>query len=128
ALRRRYYNEILDLLNKNDFKEAANKYLHVATILIKRKDFENASFIILLWGLCLFKTNQSFESIKTKLGEILDTLGISKGLIKDTFNILILYFLIETNLMGDKELYELGKKILSGDVLPLFDEEIILIS
>ncbi len=128
ALRRRYYNEILDLLNKNDFREAANKYLHVATILIKRKDFENASFIILLWGLCLFKTDQSLQSIKTKLDEILDTLGISKELLKDTFYNLMLSFLIEANLAGENELYELGKKILSRDVLPLFDEEIILIS
>ncbi len=128
ALRRRYYNEILDLLNNNTFKEAANKYLHVATVLIKRKDFENAGLNLLLWGLCLFKTDQSLQSIKIELEKILDPLGISKKLIKDSFYILILSFLIEANLMGDKGLYEMGIKFLGGNILPLFEEEMILIS
>ena len=128
ALKRRYYNEILDLLNKNDFKETANKYLHVATVLIKRKDFENASLNLLLWGLCLFKTDQSLQSIKIELEKILAPLGISKNLIKDTFYSLMLSLLIEANLAGENDLYEMGKNLLSGDILPLFDEENILIS
>lgn len=128
ALRKRYYNEILELHKKNSFDEAANRYQSIAKNLIKKKDFENTSLVLLLWGLCLFKTNQPLQSIKSKLGEILDPLGISKNLLEDTFYILMLSFLIETKLAGESDLFEMGFKLIRSDILPLFDEENVLIT
>ncbi len=128
ALKKRYYNAILELLEGNSFDEAANRYQSIARTFIKRKDFENASLVLLLWGLCLFKTNQPLQSIKLKLGELLDPLGISKKLIEDTFYILMLSFLIEAKLAGDNKLYDIGFNLLRSDILPLFNEEKVLIT
>jgi len=128
ALRKRYYNEILELLKKNSFDEAANRYQSIAKTFIKRKDFENTSLVLLLWGLCLFKTNQPLQSIKLKLGENIDPLGISKNLIEDTFYVSMLSFLIEAKLVGESDLFEMGFKLLRSDILPLFDEENVLIT
>jgi hypothetical protein len=121
AMKKRYYNEILNMLEKQKFKEAASKYYDLAITLTKRKDLRTGSLLILLHGLCLLKEEESYSLVKNNIGKFLNSLGIKKKLVKDTFYIILILFII------DVKVYTLDKYMpkIKGmlEVLPLFEEE-----
>lgn len=125
AMRRRYYEVAIQLIVNGSFKEASEKYLTIVKMLLNKKDFENASLLLLLWGLSLLKVDQSPSLLKKQLEAHLKPLGISKDLIKETFYVLMLTYLIDSKLADDDTSFKKGKKLL--DILPLFEEEKILL-
>jgi hypothetical protein len=126
AMKSRYYNDILVLLKNNSFKEAANKYLELAKFLLKRKDYENSSFVLLLHGLSLLKSGESPEQIKSGFTKFLQHIGLSEKILKETFYVSFLLFVIEVKIYEMKEYNPNIKKIL--DLLPLFNDEKELIN
>ncbi|MBY8985365.1 MAG: hypothetical protein KGD65_09875 [Candidatus Lokiarchaeota archaeon] len=121
AMKRRYYEEILNILKTQKLKEAASKYYDLAITLSKRKDIRTSSLLILLHGLCLLKEEESYTVVKKNIDEFLNSLGINKKLVKDTFSIMLIMFII------DVKIYSLDKYMpkIKGmlEILPLFEEE-----
>ncbi|MCK4284862.1 MAG: hypothetical protein KAX18_01615 [Candidatus Lokiarchaeota archaeon] len=122
AMRRLYYSEILNMLEEPPkFKDAATKYYDLAIKLVKRKDLRTSSLLILLHGLCLLKEEESSTIIKKNIDKFLNSLGVNKNLVKDTFYIMVILFII------DVKIYSLDKylpKIIGMlEILPLFEEE-----
>jgi len=121
VMRRRYYNEILNMLKTQKFKEVASNYYDLAKTLSKRKDLKISSLLMLLSGLCLLKEGESYTVIKRNIGEFLNSLGINKKLVKDMFYIMVITFIL------DVKIYSLDKYMpkIKGmlEVLPLFEEE-----
>ncbi|KKN04642.1 hypothetical protein LCGC14_1095420, partial [marine sediment metagenome] len=121
AMRRRYYSDIIDLLKSKNFKEVAIKYSDLAKTIVKRKDLETSSFLMLLHGLALLKTGESIKLIKDNINEFLDSLGLNKKLVKDTFYIMVILFLVDVKLNNLDKFISKIKEIL--EILPLFEEE-----
>ncbi len=121
AMRRRYYSDIIDLLKSKNFKEVATKYSDLAKTIAKRKDLETSSFLMLLHGLSLLKTGESIKLIKDNINEFLDSLGLNKKLVKDTFYIMVILFLVDVKLNNLDKFISKIKEIL--EILPLFEEE-----
>jgi hypothetical protein len=123
AMKKRYYDDILNYLKENAFKEAAVKYLDLADNFIKRKDYQTAALLILLYGLSLLKANDQESQIKVKTQTIsyLDTLGMSKNLLEETFYVSLLLLILEI-LVEKIEDYKIKFKTFLK-VLPLFEEE-----
>ncbi|TFG29456.1 MAG: hypothetical protein EU532_03190 [Promethearchaeota archaeon] len=121
AMKRRYYDEILKLLKNEDFTEASNKYLQLADTFIKRKDLQSGALLILLYGLALLKAKEGLAKIDIKINSYLESLGLNKALIQETYYVslllLIITILVE-NLDDYKSKYQPFLKI-----LPLFEEE-----
>ncbi|MFW9897213.1 MAG: hypothetical protein ACFFD7_15530, partial [Candidatus Thorarchaeota archaeon] len=126
AMKRRYYNEILDMLESQKFKEVATKYYDLAITLSKRKDLKTSALLILLHGLSLLKEQESYSIIKKKINDFLNSLGINKSVVKDTFYIMVIFFIL------DVKIYTLDKYLpkIKGmlEILPLFIEEEELIN
>ena len=121
AMKKRYYIEILELLELGDFKKAAQKYYELASTLYKRRDFETSSLLILLHGLAILKTDEKIEQIKDNVNGFLNL----RKLLEDSFYIRLILFLIDV-LVNRLDDYLLKiKEIL--EILPLFEEESILI-
>jgi hypothetical protein len=121
AMKRRYYKEIISVLEAQNYKEVASKYYNLAITLSKRKDFRTGSLLILLHGLSLLKEGESYRVIKNNLNNFLEELGINKKLVKDTFYIMLIQFIL------DVKIYSLDKYMpkIKGllELLPLFEEE-----
>ncbi len=125
AMRKRYYNNILDLVKSKKFKEAGSKYLELAQTTSKRKDLRTSSLLILLHGLSLLKAGESFKLIKNNINSFLNSLGVNKKLVKDTFYVMVILFLIDVKSYSlDKFLSKIKEML---EILPLFDEEKVLI-
>ncbi len=121
AMRKRYYNDILKLLGSQNFKDASVKYFELAKTIANRKDLEISSLLILLHGLVLIKVGEPIKSIKRNISEFLDRLGINKKLVKETYYIMVILFIIDVKL-NNLDKYRLKiKNIL--EILPLFEEE-----
>ncbi len=125
AMKKRYYNPIIELLQAKKFKEAADKYLELAYSFSKRKDLESSSLMITLHGLALLKSGESLNSIKNNIENYLNSLGINKKLVEDTFHIMLIQFLIDIKLYNFNQFIPKLKEML--EYLPLFEEEKILI-
>ncbi|MFX1394824.1 MAG: hypothetical protein ACFFAH_14790, partial [Promethearchaeota archaeon] len=121
AMKRRYYDEVLVLIKNKLFKEAANKYLELIKILLKRKDYENSSLLLLLYGLSMLKGGESPEQIKTRFLNFLEKIGLSKEIFKETFYFTLLLFIIDVKLHKLKDYNANIKKFLK--LLPIFEEE-----
>ena len=121
AMRRHYYEEVLDLLINNSYKEAGEKYLELAGTISKRKDFKTSSFLILLYGLSAMKAEVPFAEIERSVNEFLDSLGLNKTVVKDTFEIMLILFIIDIK-MNDLNQFTL-KIVKILEVLALFEEE-----
>ena len=120
-MRKRYYSAILELLKSQRYKEAATKYLELAYNLSKRKDFETSSLMVLLNGLALLNVGESLGKIKNNATNFLDSLGINKKLVKETFYIMLILFLVDVKLYNfDKFLPKIREML---EILPLFEEE-----
>ena len=125
AFRKRYYNDILDLLKSKNFKEIPVKYYNLSITISKRKDFETSSLLILLYGLVLLKINEPIKTVKKKINDYLNGLGINKKLVKDNFYVMLILFLLDVKLNNFDKYIIKTKEILG--VLPLFEEEKVLV-
>jgi len=124
-MRKRYYSPILELLKSQKFEAAAAEYLKLAYNFVKRKDLEMSSLMVLLYGLTLLKTEEPLNSIKNSINNYLNSLGINKKLVEDTFYVMIIQFLIDIKLYKFEQFLPKIKEML--EILPLFEEEKFLI-
>lgn len=121
AMRKRYYLDILDLLEKKEFEEAGKHYFDLAYTISKRQDYNTSSLLILLHGLSLLKAGESLQLIKDNMNSFLKQLGASKKLVEETFYIQLILFLIDVKLYKlDKYLPRINTML---ELLPLFEEE-----
>ncbi|MBY9008046.1 MAG: hypothetical protein KGD63_14995 [Candidatus Lokiarchaeota archaeon] len=121
ALKRRYYNEILDLLENDKYLEASDIYYELTKAFSKRKDYENSTLLILLYGLSNIKAKSSIKEIKEKINEYLNGLGTSKGLVSEIFQIDILLFIIDVfDHSVSKYISHINGML---EAIPLFEEE-----
>jgi hypothetical protein len=125
-MRKRYYSPILELLKSQNFKEAAEKYLKLAYDFTKRKDLETSSLMMLLYGLALLKVEEPLNSIKNNANNYLNSLGVNKKLVEDTFYVMLFQFLIDVKLFNFDQFLPKIKEML--EILPLFEEEKFLIN
>ncbi len=121
AMKRRYYEEILTLVRDKSYGEAALKFRDLAINFSRRKDFKTSAFLMLLQGLALFKENESPKDIKVKIKDFLNTMGVSKKLVEDTFDISLLFFIIDAKINNQEKFLPEIREMLS--ILPLFEEE-----
>ncbi|MHA2267659.1 MAG: hypothetical protein ACXAB8_07655 [Promethearchaeota archaeon] len=125
AMKKRYYSDILNMLETQKFKEVASEYYKLANTLLKRKDLRTAALLILLYGLCLLKEEESHKLIKRNINEFLNSLGINKKLVNDTFYIMLILFIIDIRIYSlDKYLPKIKGML---EILPLFQEEQLLL-
>ena len=125
AMKRRYYDEVLLLLKNKKFKEAANKYLELSNILLKRKDYENSSMLLFLYGLSLLKIRPP-EQIKIEFNKFFENIGLSEKILKETFYFTLMRFIIDAKIYEMKQYNPNIEKLLS--ILPIFEEEKELIN
>lgn len=125
-MRKRYYNKIIELLNDDKFREVGEEYFELAKNMVRRKDLQTASLMILLHGLSFLKANQSLQIIRSNIRVFLDSLGLNKRLIEETFYIRCIQFIIfvKSNKI-DEYLIQIQDLL---DVLPIFEEEKALIN
>ena len=132
AMKKQYYNEILNLLDMQKFKEAASKYFELAITISERKDFRTSSLLILLHGLCLLKLKKihitdslAYVPIVKNIYDFLNSLDITKIEVRDNFYIMLIFFIVNV------QIYSIDKYIpnIKGmlEILPLFEEEVQLI-
>ena len=120
-MKKRYYKELLTLLESKDYYKVGLEYLELAKILLGRGDLMTSSLMVLLHGLALIKSNVSTQKIRSNLNSYLDSTGLNKQLIKDTYYVSCIDFILDV-LSNSLEKYFLKIKDLL-DILPLFEEE-----
>ncbi len=121
ALRRAFYKDPLEALSKRQFAQAAKAYEETASSLFKRKDFQTLGLVIALYGLCLIQDDQLLSKVEESMGALLKTLGMNENVVKETFPIRVVYFILKAKKIEDKNQIGIGWSLL--DNLPLFDEE-----
>jgi len=121
AMKKRYYKNLITLLEIKSFKEVGLEYLTLAESISKRRDFRTSSLMILLHGLALLKANEPIQKIRSNISRFLDSLGFNKNLVEDTFYIRCINFILDviSNKM-DKYLSKINGLL---EILPLFEEE-----
>ena len=121
AMKKRYYKNLITLLEIKSFKEVGLEYLTLAESMSKRRDFRTSSLMILLHGLALLKANEPIQKIRSNISRFLDSLGFNKNLVEDTFYIRCVNFILDviSNKM-DKYLSKINGLL---EILPLFEEE-----
>jgi hypothetical protein len=124
-MRKRYYSPILDLLEAKKFKDASEKYLELAYSFLKRNDLETSSLMIILYGLSLIKSGETLKLIKNNINVYLNSLGVNKKVVEETFYIILVLFLIDVKLYNFHQFSLKIKQML--ELLPLFEEEKVLI-
>jgi len=121
VMKKRYYKDVIISLESNSFKKAGLQYIELAKAMSKRKDLRTSSLLILLQGMSLLKANEPIKEIKTRVKGFLDSLGLSKQLVEDTFHITLIKIYLDVishNL--DKYLPNIREML---ELLPLFEEE-----
>jgi hypothetical protein len=126
AMKRRYYKEILALLDQKSYKKASENYFKLAEDFAKKKDYQNSALIMLLYGLTSLKAKSSIDEINSKIKIYLAPLGLNKKLVKETFYISLLLFILDVLRENLKEYKSKFTALL--EILPLFEEEIPLIN
>ena len=125
AMRRRIYQDTLDLLNSKNFKELAKNYLDLAKWSYEKQDYTSSSLHLLLYGLADLKFKDDIINIQANVSTFLSSLGLNRRLVEDTFPVKLILFIIDT------VIYEIEKhdpKITEMlNLLPLFEEEKVLI-
>ncbi|MFX1320398.1 MAG: hypothetical protein ACFFAQ_02030 [Promethearchaeota archaeon] len=126
AMRKRYYLDVLSLLEIKEFKKAGKTYFDLAITISKRQDYNTSSLLILLHGLSLLKAGESIQLIRDNVNNFLNSLGINRKLVEDTFYILLILFLLDVKLYKMERFLPKINEML--EILPLFEEEKELIS
>jgi hypothetical protein len=125
-MRRRYYNKIIELLDDGKFREAGEGYFELAKSMVRRKDLQTASLMMLLHGLSFLKADQSLQNIRSNIKAFLNSLGLNKRLIQETFYIRCIQFIIFVKLNKvDKYLIQIQDLL---EAIPIFEEEAALIN
>ncbi len=125
AMRRRYYQETLNLLDSKNFKKLAENYLELAKWSSEKQDYTSSSLHLLLYGLVSLKVKDDIMNIQANVNTFLNSLGLNRRLVEDTFPIKLILFLIDT-IIYEIEKYD-PKIIEMLDLLPIFEEERVLI-
>ncbi|MFW9879622.1 MAG: hypothetical protein ACFFG0_41630, partial [Candidatus Thorarchaeota archaeon] len=126
ATKRIFYQPIFTSLEAQNFKEAAAKYYELAeTMVSTRKDLKTGSLLILIHALCLLKVNEPYSLIKESINQFLNRLGVNKKSIEDTYDILLILFIIDVKKYNLENYLPKIKGLL--EILPLFEDEIQLI-
>ncbi len=122
ALKRRYFDEILDNLEEAKYGSAASKYNAYSYRFSKRKDYQLSTLLLLLYVLCSLKSDKTINMIEKNIEEYLNSLGMSKKLVKETYFLLLIRFLLDALQYG---IYISHKDELLSmvDDLPLFEIE-----
>lgn len=120
-MRRRYYNKIIELLDDGQFKEAGVEYFELAKSMVRRKDLQTASLMMLLHGLSFLKAQQPLQDIRSNIKKFLDLLGLNKKLIQETFYIRCINFILFVKMNKvDKYLIQIQDLL---EAIPIFEEE-----
>ncbi|GAB4319615.1 MAG: hypothetical protein Kow0069_23240 [Promethearchaeota archaeon] len=126
ALRRRFYGKPLEALQAGDLKEAQKAYLETTDTLLTRMEHEAAGTCLLLGGLVELVQNSSLDECKEKLAQILESAGTGADILRATFSVQVLEFLIDMHEQGELELEKTALKLLNN--LPLFQAEVDLVN
>jgi len=73
-MRKRYYLDILGLLEMQEFKKAGKQYFDLALKISKRQDYNTSSLLILLHGLSLLKAGEPLQLIRDNVNNFLNSL------------------------------------------------------
>ncbi|MFW9936972.1 MAG: hypothetical protein ACFFD5_04945 [Candidatus Thorarchaeota archaeon] len=120
-LKRILYRDVLDLLENQRFSEAGQKYFELAESMSRRKDFQMSSLMLLLHGLALLNAGVSIEKINANINQVLNSLGLNKRLVEDTYYIRCINFIIDIKLHKNDIYLSKIRSLL--EILPLFDQE-----
>jgi len=121
AMKKYYYKEVLSALEENNLKLTGDLYYDLAMSLSKRKDFTTSSLLILLHGLTLIKNKESLLTVKSNIDQFLNSLGLNKRLVEDTFYIRCINFILDVVLNKlDNYISPINEML---EILPLFEEE-----
>ena len=121
AMRRRYYRDIIELLKSKNIKGASVKYIELALTISKRKDLETSSLLILLYGLASLKGGEKTKSVKNEINKYLNSLGINKKLVEETYYIMVILFIMDVKLNNLEKYQSKIKNML--EILPIIEEE-----
>ena len=121
AMKKRYYKDVIPLLEVESYKDSGLEYYRLAQSLVKRRDLRTSSLMILLHGLALIKAKEPINTTRSNINRYLASLGLNKKLVEETYFILCIDFILDviSNKM-DKYLSAI-KDLL--EILPLFEEE-----
>lgn len=125
AMRRRYYQDTLSLLRSKNFKSIAINYLELAKWSSEKGDYVSSSLHLLLYGLASIKFKDEIANIQENVNQFLNSLGLNKRLVEDTFPVKFILFLIDLKLNHIQKYDSKLSEML--ELLPLFEEEQILI-
>ncbi|MHA2288164.1 MAG: hypothetical protein ACXABG_05205, partial [Promethearchaeota archaeon] len=121
AMKKRYYKELITFLEINSLKEVGSEYYRLAESIAKRRDFRTSSLMLLMHGITLIKTNESLQKIRSNIRKYLDSLGLNKKLVEDTYYVLCLDFILDVKSHSLNNYLTKIKDLL--EILPLFEEE-----
>jgi hypothetical protein len=126
AMKIRYYKEILALLDQKSYKKASENYFKLAEDFAKKKNYKISALIMLLYGLTSLKAKSSIDEINSKIKIYLKPLGLNKKLVKETFYMSLLLFILDVLRENLNEYKSKFPQLL--EILPLFEEELRLIN
>jgi len=121
ALKKRYYQDILKDLTDDEYKKASEKYLDLANKLSERKDYKMSSLMLLLYAISSKKADIDINEITLKVETYLKNLGISRKIVSELFQLMILDFIIDAWKYNIKKYLPVLNQMLRN--LPLFEEE-----
>ncbi len=121
AMKKRYYKDIIPLLEIKSYKEAGLEYFRLAQSLAKRRDLRTSSLTVLIHGLALIKAEEPIKTIRSNIRKYLESLGLNKKLVEETYYILCIDFILDViSFKMDTFLSKINDLL---EILPLFDEE-----
>jgi hypothetical protein len=121
AMRKRYYDIILEHLSKGALEEASTEYLDLAKKFAGRKDYKMGSLMLLLYVICSKKTNIALSDVKKNVESFLNSLGISRGIVSELFTLMMIQFIIDLIEYDINKFLSTINQMLRN--LPLFEEE-----
>ena len=124
-MKNRIYSDVVKLLEESAFKNAGAEYLKLAYITSKRNDFEISSLMVLLHGLALITAEKPLNEVKFNIKSYLNSLGLNKKLLEDTYSIRCIEFIIDIISHNVEKYLPSIQKIL--EIQPFFEEEKTLI-
>jgi hypothetical protein len=92
---RMYFSDIFNDLSEDKFIEAAQKYVTLSKRMARRNDYDQASLMVLLAVLSQTKAGKPIGDIKKELDENLQSLGIVKKILDESFGIKLALFLLD---------------------------------
>jgi len=125
ALKRPYYIDALEYLSKQDLDNAIEKYKESINHLIRIKKYNLAGVSLAILFLLLVKQNK-IEDINKILKRTKTSLSSLEKSFTETFPVSLVEYLIDIEKLSDPVV--LNESIQFMENLPLFEEEILLIS